>query len=96
MGLTDNEKIAVEKGYELLREVEGVKYWKHPDGGEANFIPDFLAPPRVQVEKMTYNGEWVECPHCHKKPFLMVTVLWTVVYICPDCLYHEEPWERGD
>jgi len=51
---------------------------------------------RIQVEKMTYNGEWVECPHCHKKPFLIVTVLGTVVYLCPDCLYYEEPWQRGD
>lgn len=51
---------------------------------------------RIRVEKLEYKGKLVDCPHCHKSPFLMVTVLGTVVYICPDCLYHEEPWERGD
>lgn len=51
---------------------------------------------QIEKEKLEYEGKLVDCPHCHKSPFLMVTVLGTVVYICPDCLYHEEPWERGD
>jgi len=51
---------------------------------------------RIQVEKMVYEGKEIDCPHCHKTPFLMITVLGTVVYVCPNCLYHEEPWERGD
>lgn len=55
-----------------------------------------LENPRIKVEKMDYEGKPVECPRCHKTPLLMVIVLGTVVYLCPDCLYHEEPWERGD
>jgi len=51
---------------------------------------------RIQAEKMTYEGKLVECVRCHKSPFLVITVLGTVVYLCPNCLYFEEPWERGD
>lgn len=99
---TDNELLAIKAGYVFLWRVNGVTYWRHPDGGEANYVPNFLPEPsRVQVEKMKYEGKRkrvkvVSCPRCHKPPFLMITVLGTVVYVCPTCLYHEEPWQRGN
>lgn len=58
--------------------------------------PNLREEDRIKVEKMGYEGELMGCPRCHLTPFLRVTVLGTVVYLCPDCLYFEEPWERGD
>ena len=41
--LKQNERLAVKAGYELITESKGTKYWRHPDGGEANFLPDLLS-----------------------------------------------------
>ena len=40
---TANEQMAISMGYEFMHEVDGCKYWRHPDGGEANFVP-FIHP----------------------------------------------------